>query len=239
MGQRIIDGAYTYDYVLSRRPDLKPGIDAYLIAEGHEDLITGAQKLVWMNDEQNDIFQSFKIESDPVPVPLVTGSKLYLRPPEIKYIEQVRAATMQLNSSGNDPAFVDLPFRRNMNDVGANFAPWYTFLGSDKMYINLPNTDMTDCIAYFFIDAYASPIEDGNTVLSVPDKYMEIMKYGVLRRIAEARKDTSMVNNFTSSRNEIMDEMLWTEVTNEPQWVQPTSTQKFRNHSRGYIINGY
>ncbi|WP_339283666.1 hypothetical protein [Paenibacillus sp. FSL R5-0486] len=205
----------------------------------YRNTFTEAQKLVWMNDEQNDIFQSFKIESDPVPVPLVTGSKLYLRPPEIKYIEQVRAATMQLNSSGNDPAFVDLPFRRNMNDVGANFAPWYTFLGSDKMYINLPNTDMTDCIAYFFIDAYATPITAGTSVLSLPDKYMEIMKYGVLRRIAEARKDIVMVNNYTGSRDEIIDNMLWTEVTNEPEWVVPTSTQKFRSHSNGYIINGY
>jgi hypothetical protein len=40
MGQRIIDGAYTYDYVISKRPDLKSGIDAYLISQGREDLIT-------------------------------------------------------------------------------------------------------------------------------------------------------------------------------------------------------
>ena len=40
MGQRIIDGAYTYDYVISKRPDLKDGIDAYLISHGREDLIT-------------------------------------------------------------------------------------------------------------------------------------------------------------------------------------------------------
>jgi hypothetical protein len=40
MGQRIIDGAYTYDYVISKRPDLKSGIDAYLIEQGREDLIT-------------------------------------------------------------------------------------------------------------------------------------------------------------------------------------------------------
>lgn len=40
MGQRIIDGAYTYDYVIAKRPDLKAGIDAYLIAQGREDLIT-------------------------------------------------------------------------------------------------------------------------------------------------------------------------------------------------------
>lgn len=40
MGQRIIDEAYTYNYVLSRRPDLKDGINAYLILKGREDLIT-------------------------------------------------------------------------------------------------------------------------------------------------------------------------------------------------------
>lgn len=40
MGQRIIDEAYTYDYVISKRPDLKPGIDEYLTEKGREDLIT-------------------------------------------------------------------------------------------------------------------------------------------------------------------------------------------------------
>lgn len=40
MGQRIIDGAYTYDYVISKRPDLKEGIGAYLISQGRKELIT-------------------------------------------------------------------------------------------------------------------------------------------------------------------------------------------------------
>lgn len=39
MAQRIIDGAYTYDYVISKRPDLKDGIDVYLVDKGREDLI--------------------------------------------------------------------------------------------------------------------------------------------------------------------------------------------------------
>jgi hypothetical protein len=39
LAQRIIDGAYTYDYVISKRPDLKAGIDAYLREKGREDLI--------------------------------------------------------------------------------------------------------------------------------------------------------------------------------------------------------
>jgi hypothetical protein len=40
LGQRIIDGAYTYDFVISKRPDLKNDIDAYLIEKGRQDLIT-------------------------------------------------------------------------------------------------------------------------------------------------------------------------------------------------------
>lgn len=40
MGQRIIDGVYTYDFVISKRPDLKEGIDAYLTSKGRQDLIT-------------------------------------------------------------------------------------------------------------------------------------------------------------------------------------------------------
>jgi hypothetical protein len=39
MGQRIIDGAYSYEYVISKRSDLKEGIDTYLISQGREDLI--------------------------------------------------------------------------------------------------------------------------------------------------------------------------------------------------------
>lgn len=45
LAQRIIAGAYTYDYVVSRRPDLKEGIDAYLIEKGREELMTNFMKI--------------------------------------------------------------------------------------------------------------------------------------------------------------------------------------------------
>lgn len=45
MAQRIIDGAFDaqggYAYVIGKRPDLQPGIDAYLAQQGREDLIEG------------------------------------------------------------------------------------------------------------------------------------------------------------------------------------------------------
>lgn len=40
LGQRIIDGAYTYNYVISKKPTLKKDIDTYLTAHGRADLIT-------------------------------------------------------------------------------------------------------------------------------------------------------------------------------------------------------
>ncbi|MEH7082969.1 hypothetical protein V7139_09575 [Neobacillus drentensis] len=40
MGQRIIEGKYEYDFVISKRPDLKEGIDAYLISKDKQALIT-------------------------------------------------------------------------------------------------------------------------------------------------------------------------------------------------------
>jgi len=42
MGQRIIDGVYTYAFVIGKRPDLKDGIDAYLTDKDRVDLIEGS-----------------------------------------------------------------------------------------------------------------------------------------------------------------------------------------------------
>lgn len=43
LAQRIIDGALQYDAVIARYPQGKPEVDAYLIANGREDLITGGE----------------------------------------------------------------------------------------------------------------------------------------------------------------------------------------------------
>lgn len=40
MGQRIIDEAYTYEFVISKRPDLKESIDEYLSEKNRQDLIS-------------------------------------------------------------------------------------------------------------------------------------------------------------------------------------------------------
>ncbi|WXR61184.1 hypothetical protein WG909_13205 [Peptostreptococcaceae bacterium AGR-M142] len=39
LAYRIIEGAYSYEYVIERRPEFQEGINAYLIKKGREDLI--------------------------------------------------------------------------------------------------------------------------------------------------------------------------------------------------------
>lgn len=41
LGQRIIDGVYSYEFVVGKRDDLKVAIDAYLTEKGRTDLIVG------------------------------------------------------------------------------------------------------------------------------------------------------------------------------------------------------
>lgn len=42
LAQRIIDGAFTYNYVISKKTNLKTEIDAYLTKMERTDLITKA-----------------------------------------------------------------------------------------------------------------------------------------------------------------------------------------------------
>ncbi|UVI32099.1 hypothetical protein [Paenibacillus spongiae] len=42
MGMRIMEEALDYEYVVTRRPDLKAGIDDYLMSKGRDDLINGS-----------------------------------------------------------------------------------------------------------------------------------------------------------------------------------------------------
>ena len=40
LAQRIIDGAFTYDFIINKKPNLKIEIDAYLSKMERTDLIT-------------------------------------------------------------------------------------------------------------------------------------------------------------------------------------------------------
>ena len=200
--------------------DLLPDIDLR-----YRNTFTPSQKAIWMNDEQNDIFNTFKIDIGPVNFPLQTGVQFYQLPVTVEYIEQIRTVTMQVSSNQTYPEFAELPYRRDDDGVLADCGYWYTLVGQDTVFINIPPTaTVDDYQVYMYIDGAAYQITDETSAVSVPRKYQEILKLGTLKRIAAARKDVQMYNNYDVQRNEIIQDMLWNTIVNEPNWITPVST---------------
>lgn len=197
---------------------------------------TAPQKCVWMNDEQNEIFNMFKIEAAPVTIQLVADSRFYLKPLEIKYLDQIKTATIQINNQ-TTPTFIELPFVSNNDNEVADNGYWYTFVGPDKIFINIPEAqDVAGYNVHFFIDSYAAAIVTSTDEVAVPDRYIEILKLGVLKRIAAARKDIVMQNNYDAERANIIADVSWTAMIQEPEWVQPADTlpRSGRNRMHSY-----
>lgn len=191
----------------------------------YRNTFTPVQKAIWMNDEQNDIFNTFKIDIGPVNFPLQTGVQFYPLPVTVQYIEQIRTVTIQVGADQTYPEFVELPYRRDDDGVLAPTDLWYTIVGQDSMFINIPPTDtVEDYQVYMYLDGAAFQITDTTSPVSVPQKYLEILKLGVLKRIAAARKDTVWAANYDGMREQIIADLSWTAILNEPNWVTPVST---------------
>jgi hypothetical protein len=192
-----------------------------------------------MNDEQNEIFNLFKIDIGPVNFPLIADVQFYPVPSVIDDVDQIRTATIQINDASEFPEFEQLDYIRDGNSVRVDDnAYWYTIVG-ESLYINIPGGAVTDRQVYFYLDGSAEEITSGSSTVSVPRKYLEILKLGTLKRIAAARKDIQMRNNYEAERMQIIDDMLWTAQISEPEFVSPADvlprSGRYRRGSVAYI----
>lgn len=153
---------------------------------------------------------------------------------------KIKVVSMQINSSSPDPTFREVPFKRTDDNVFAPGGPWYTII-SNTMYLDYPGGMPDNVAVYVYCDAEPTEVTEAtmNQECELPVKYQEILKLGVLKRIAGARKDIVMRNNYDMEYQEKIADVLWARKLEEPEFVQPTSPQRFRSHSKGYIINGW
>ncbi|MGG3454249.1 hypothetical protein [Paenibacillus rhizolycopersici] len=205
----------------------------------YRNTFTNAQKLVWLNEELRDLFDVMEIDSPPYAFTTVGEENIYPFPEDFDYTK-IKVVNMQINSSSPDPTYRELPFKRNDDNVFASGGPWYTIV-SNTMYIEYPGGVPDGMTVYIYCDADPTIVIESTMDLpcELPLEYQEILKFGVLKRIAGARKDIVMYNNYSADYQEKIADELWERKLKEPEFVQPTSTMKFRNHSRGYVINGY
>lgn len=189
----------------------------------YRNTFTTNQKIVWMNEEISELYEILEIDSFPVNFPLQTDVQFYPIPDGVD-VDRIKTVSIQVNDDADYPEFRQLPFRTNDDNSFTYVADLYYTIVGDSFFI--PNGCVDDRQIYIYMD---TPTEDVTTsTLSndnpVPVRYQEILKLGILKRIAMARKDVQMYNNYNETyENKIVD-LDWKMKMNEPEFRKPVDT---------------
>lgn len=187
----------------------------------YRNTFTTAQKLVWFNEEQIELFDQLEIDSPPYTFATVADEHFYPFPDGFD-ITKLKVVTYQ-NDDTDTPNYVEIPFLRNDDNQASNHGtPWYT-VTSNAMYLYVPNSVPADRNIYVYCDADPTEVSEANIGSSpdLPTRYQEILKLGILKRISLARKDQPMHDSYDAAYQEKISDILWKKVLKEPEWIQP------------------
>lgn len=196
-----------------------------------------AQKLVWFNEEQRELFDVLELDSPPYAFATVEGENLYPFPTDFD-VSKIKTVSYQVGDSTN-PNFINIEFKRNDDNVVATNSVWYTIV-SDSFFLYVPTSVPADRTVYIYCDSDPTEVTEAN-ITSAPDlptKYQEILKLGVLKRIAGARKDIQMRNNYDMEYQQKLEDILWLRKLAEPEWTSPNDVmpKMGRGWRRGEVV---
>jgi hypothetical protein len=199
---------------------------------------TTDQVLVWFNEEQRELFDILELDSPPYTFVTVADENFYPFPEGFD-ITKIKTVTFQINDTTN-PDYIEVPFKRNDDDQYSDLSVWYTVV-SDAMFLYVPG-DMPDARnVYIYCDSDPEEVTTANLNVSpnLPTKFQELLKLGVLKRIAMARKDTQMKNNYEADYQMKLADVVWNKRLDEPEFVQPVNTNLRPFRSTGWAMERY
>lgn len=176
-----------------------------------------AQKMVWMTEEQNDLFEIFEIDLAPISFPLQTDIQFYPIPAEVD-VDRIKTVTIQVNDDEDNPEFAELPFKRNDDRQFVGYSGLYYSLVGDSIFI--PRGAVDDRQVYIYLDMPPVALS-ADQEPSVPSRYQEVLKLGTLERIAAARKDILMKNNYAADKEQKIIDLEWKMKMQTPEFDQP------------------
>lgn len=184
----------------------------------YRNTFTTAQKLVWFNEEQRELFDILELDSAPYAFVTVADENFYPFPDQFD-TTKIKTVTYQINT-GTDPDYVEIPFVRNDDRQFAPNQPWYTIV-SDAFYLFVPDDVPASRTVYIYTDSDPDEVTTANLTVdpNTPTKYQELLKLGVLKRIAMARKDIVMAQNYESIYQEKIVDVLWQRKLKEPEFT--------------------
>jgi hypothetical protein len=101
--------------------------------------------------------------------------------------------------------------------------PFYSII-SNAMFLYVPDSVPADRVVYIYTDSDPTDVTLATLGASpsLPTKFQEVLKLGVLKRIAMARKDVVMKSNYEADYDQKISEILWARKLAEPEWMQPS-----------------
>lgn len=195
----------------------------------YRNTFTVSQKLVWMNEEQRELFETLELDSVPFSFSTIAGQYLYPIPNGVEK-DRIKVITYQINTTD----YVEVPFKENDNNQFASGNELFYTILENNFYFNIPTVPIDNRTIYIYLDS--QPEDISSTVLnvepSVPKRYQELLKLGTLKRIAAARKDGIMYNNYDSDyQNKVLD-MEMKMALQVPEYHSPIDMMPRRNRHR-------
>jgi hypothetical protein len=196
-----------------------------------------SQKLVWFNEEQSELFDILEIDSPPYAFTTVQGENFYPFPDQFD-VTKIKVVNIQINDDTN---FLELPFERNDNNEYAAYGyPWYSIV-SNAFYLNYQQDVPGDRLIYIYTDSDPQEVTTANITSSpdTPVRYQEILKLGILKRIAGARKDIQMRNSYDAEYQEKVSDVLFLRKMKEPEFTAAVDMMPRGNRGRNYYGSYY
>lgn len=203
----------------------------------YRNTFTTTQKLVWLNEEQRELFDILEIDSPPYAFQTVQDENMYPFPAQFD-VTKIKVVTMQIN---DNPTFIEIPFKRNDdNQFGGYGAVWYTII-ADAFFLNYQQQVPGGRTIYIYCDVVPDDVTDANVTSepSLPVKYQELLKLGVLKRITAARLDTEYEVNFTNTYEQKLADVIWERKQKEPEFSAAIDMLPPPNRYRGYARRGW
>jgi len=194
----------------------------------YRNTFTTLQKLVWFNEEQRELFDILELDSPPYAFTTVEGENTYPFPDEFD-VTKIKTVTFQTNKSIT-PTFTEIKFMRNDdNQVGTGI--WWSIV-SNTFFLYVPDSVPGDRVVYIYCDSEPTEVTTQNITSSpdLPVKYQEILKFGILKRIAGARKDVLMKSNYEADYEQKLADVLWQKKLAEPEFIQPIDVLPHAGH---------
>jgi len=184
----------------------------------YRNTFTVDQKLVWYNEEVRELFEILEIDSEPYAFVTVEGENFYPFPPDFD-VQKIKTVTFQIDGS-HDPKWEQIDFYRNDDTIVPSLKPWWTII-SDTFYLHVHPQVPGDRTVYIYCDKEPKEVTSVADTSEIPKKYQEILKLGILKRIAMARKDVTMYNNYSGDYEQKIADILWEKKMKEPEWTTP------------------